>query len=437
MAHKALTDRTLKALPDAPKGKHYDRWDATIPGLGVRVSDTGRKTFVLAVRYPGNRSSARRALGTYGAITLADARQKAQDWLKLIEAGKDPANEIERHRVAEQRKQENSFAAVAEQFITYIERQKLRTAPVMARNLRETFSKEFKWGPRPITDISSDDVKRVIRAAVDRGSTYQAFHDFALVRRFFNWAIGTDDYGLQINPCGRLNSADLIGERHARDRVLSDDELRAFWRATERIGYPYGPLYRLLALTGLRLGEVCGAQWSEFDLDRKEWTIPAERMKKVKGGAKSFMVPLTDAMLDVLKSLPRFNSGDYLFSHSHGKRPLKPNLFSDPKERLDSLVLEELRKLAKEAGKDVKRVALPDFVNHDIRRTVRTHLSALRIGEEVREAVLAHVRPGIKGVYDKHKYLDEKREALTLWNARIRSIVEPPPANVVSLHASA
>lgn len=430
MARKALTDRTLRAL----KPKFAEVWDTTLPGFGVRVSETGRKTFVLAARYPGNKSTARRAIGTYGALTLADARQKARDWLKLIDAGKDPAIEIERQRAAEQRKQENSFEAVGEQFIAYIERQKLRTAPVMARNLRDTFIKEFKWGPRPITDISVDDVKRVIRAAVDRNATYQAFHDFALVRRLFNWAIGTDDYGLQINPCDRLISADLIGERHARDRVLSNDELRAFWAATERMGYPYGPLYRMLVLTGLRLGEVCGAHWSEFDLDRKEWTIPAERMKKVKGGAKPFMVPLTDAMLDVLRALPRFNSGDFLFSNSHGKRPLKPNLFSDPKERLDELVLEELRKLAK--GKDAKRIILPDFVNHDLRRTVRTHLSALRIGEEVREAVLAHVRPGIKGVYDKHQYLDEKREALTLWNARLRSIVEPPPANVIELRAA-
>jgi integrase len=87
--------------------------------------------------------------------------------------------------------------------------------------------------------------------------------------------------------------------------------------------------------------------------------------------------------------------------------------------------------LAKARGKS----ALPDFVNHDIRRTVRTHLSALKTGEEVREAVLAHVRPGIKGVYDQHQYLEEKREALTLWNARLRSIIEPTPENVVQLKA--
>ena len=233
---------------------------------------------------------------------------------------------------------------------------------------------------------------------------------------------------MQVNPCDQLNTRDLIGQRQARDRVLTDDELRAFWSATERLGYPYGPLYRLLLLTGLRLGEVCGASWPEFDIARKEWTIPAERMKKVKGGAKPFMVPLTEATIELLAALPRFTDGDFLFSHSYGKKPLRPNLFSDPKERLDALVRDELTKTR---GKS----ALPDFVNHDIRRTVRTHLSALRIGEEVREALLAHVRPGIKGVYDQHQYLEKKREALTLWNARLRSIIEPPPENVVQLKA--
>jgi integrase len=428
-----LTDRTLKALEKRPasKGDTYDVMDTVVPGFGVRVSEKGRRTFILVARYPGSKNPTRRALGQYGVLTLEKARHKARSWIGLIEKGIDPADDEERQRLAEQRKRENSFAAVAEDFIKYIHRQKLRTATVMERNLRETFVK--LWGARPITEIASDDVKRVIREAVSRGATYQAFHHFALVRRLFNWAIGTDDYGLELNPCRRLNTADLIGERHARDRVLTDDELRALWGATERMGYPYGPLYRLLSLTGLRLGEACGAHWSEFDLERREWTIPADRMKKVKGGAKPFMVPLTDPVIEVLNSLPHFSGEDFLFSQNHGKRPLKPNLFSDPKERLDRVILEELRKMATERGKDPERITLPDFVNHDIRRTVRTHLSALRIGEEVREAVLAHVRPGIKGVYDKHQYLEEKRDALTLWNARLRAIVEPPPANVVEL----
>jgi integrase len=427
MAREALTDRKLKSLKADPRRRHYDRWDAVQPGLGVRVSDKGRKTFVLMARIGRGGNPRRLAIGEYGAVTLADARAIAHEWLKQAKAGKHPGE-------LRARQQENTFASAAEKFIAHIHRQKLRTAAVMEHRLRETFIKESKWGPRPITEIGPDDVKRVIRKAVERDATYQAFHNFALIRRLFNWALGTDDYGLESNPCDRLNSADLIGHREARQRVLTDDELRAFWRATQRLGYPYGPFYRLLALTGLRLGEVCGAHWSEIDLSKKaidgkpapEWTIPAARMKKVRGGAKPFVVPLTDAMLGVLSALPRFKSGDYLFSNSHGQQPLRPNLFSDPKKRLNAIMLEELRKIAGDR-------TLPDFVNHDIRRTVRTHLSALRIGEEVREAVLAHVRPGIKGVYDRHQYLDEKREALTLWNARLRSIVEPPPANVVAL----
>jgi integrase len=412
---RKLTDRYLQSLKGAKDGKPYDVRDKEVRGLRVRVMGSGERTFVLLARYTRGANPTRRALGTYPVISLADARDKANAWKKLIDKGIDPGEE-------EARKRANTFASVAEDFIAYIHKEKLRTASVLERRLRQTFVKEAKWGPRPVAEITTDDIKKIIRAE----AKYQAFKDFALIRRFFNWAIGTDDYGLQINPCDRLNVGDVIGKRKARDRVLTDDELRAFWGATEKYDYPYGPLYRLLLLTGLRLGEACGARWSEFDLAKKQWTVPASRMKKTKDGAKPFMVPLTDAILELLEALPRFNSGDALFSNNHGKRPLKVANFSDPKERLDELMVVGLG-----------AAALPSFVNHDIRRTVRTHLSALKIGEEVREAVLAHVRPGIKGTYDLYEYLDEKREALTLWNARLRSIVEPPTANVVPLAARA
>ena len=421
--HK-FTDRYLKSLKPTKDGMPYDVRDTEVPGLRVRVMGTDERTvrtFVLLARFSKGANPTRRALGTYDLMSLAAARDKALAWKRLINKGVDPAQE-------EARKHANTFASVAEHFITHIHKEKLRTAYVMERRLRETFIKEAKWGMKSITDIAADDVKRIIRKSVEADAKYQAFHDFALIRRLFNWAIGTDNYGLQINPCDRLNTKDIIGKRQARDRVLTDDELRALWRATARLAYPYGALYRLLALTGLRLGEVCGARWSEIDLAKKEWTIPAIRMK----GAKPFMVPLTDVAIALLNSLPRFDSGDALLSMDYGKHSLKPSNFSDPKERLDALMLEELSDIAA----DPKRVTLPAFVNHDIRRTVRTHLSALKISEEVREAVLAHVRPGIKGTYDHYQYVDEKRDALTLWNARLRSILDAPPANVVALWAA-
>jgi integrase len=417
---RKLTDRYLQSLKGDKDGAPYDVRDTEVPGLRCRVMPSGERTFVLLARFSRDGNPTRRALGSYPVLSLAEAREKALAWKRQIDKGIDPAQQEARNRA-------NTFAAVAEEFIAYIHRQKLRTASAMERDLRRNFISE--WAARPITEIQPDDVKRIIRRPVDRDAKYQAFSDFALIRRLFNWSIGTDDHGLQFNPCDRLSASDLIGQREARDRILSDSELRALWKATERLNYPVGPLYRLLALTGLRLGEVCGAHWSEFNLDGKVWTIPAARMKKTKAGAKPFMVPLTEAMLDVLNGLPRFDTGQFLFSFDVGKRPLRSNYFSDVKERLDALMLEQMQ------AADPKAKLLP-FVNHDIRRSVRTHLSALRISEEVREAVLAHVRPGIKGIYDRHQYLDEKREALTLWNARLRSIVEPAPANVVALRAA-
>jgi integrase len=415
-AQRKLTDRYLASIKGA--GAPYDIRDTEVPGLRCRVMPSGERTFVLLARYSRDGNPTRRALGTYPVLSLAAARDKAIAWKRQLAAGVDPAADEERRRREEERKRQNSFASVAAQFIAHIYRQKLRTAAMMEHDLRKTFVAE--WGGQSITEITSDDVKRIIRRAVDRGAKYQAHSDFTLIRRVFNWSLGTDDHGLQSNPCDRLSPTDLIGVREPRDRVLSDTELRAFWRSAERMNYPHGPLYKLLVLTGLRLGEVCGARWSEFDLDRREWTIPAARMKKTRAGAKPFVVPLTVAMLDILNDLPRFAAGDALFSFDFGKTTVRPHSFSNIKEKLDSLMRKELNG------------PLTNFINHDLRRTVRTHLSALRVAEEVREAVLAHTRGGIKRHYDQHDYFAEKLEALTLWNARLRSIVEPVPANVVS-----
>jgi hypothetical protein len=136
--------------------------------------------------------------------------------------------------------------------------------------------------------------------------------------------------------------------------------------------------------------------------------------------------------MEVLESLPRFNGGTYLFSFTNGSNPIW--ISSKVKDRLNAHMKRTLLALARSRGDElVGREPLPPWTNHDIRRSVRSQLSRLKIPEEVREAVLAHVRPGIKGVYDLHDYAAEKREALQLWGARLRSIVNPQPTNVVKL----
>jgi integrase len=425
-----FSDRWLRSLKPSAPGRRREIWDTIIPGFGVRVNDerdqhrsgrAGRITFVLYTRFPGRRAPERRTLGRWPELSLEKARHKAADWRSQVAKGIDPAIADEQARLAHLREQSNTFASVAQKFIDFAKANKERKAAEVEREL-QAFIKP--WGHRPIASITPTDVAIVIKATVDRGKRAQAHNLFGHIRRLFRWAI---PLYVQHSPCAQLSPRRLIGERQRRDRILSDAEIAALWKATEPMGYPYGPLYQLLLLTGVRLSEACEASWDEFDFNERVWIIPAARMKKTGSEAKPHAVPLTDAILQVLETLPRFQSGKFLFSNKYGMAPLKANRFHRHKAKLDRLMEQSL---------GIESPAkLPDWVNHDIRRTVRTKLSALRIPEEVREAVLAHARPGIKGHYDMHSYLDEKRDALEQWAARLRGIVEPSIADVVELRA--
>jgi integrase len=412
MPKRTLNDRIVRSLKAAPRGKRYEVMDSVVPGFGIRLTDKGAKTFILIARYPGSENPTRRALGEYGELTLEQARETARNWHELIRRGIDPREDQERQQLAEQRKRANTFAAVVEDFIDG----KLpseRNGKSVELDIRREFIPA--WGGRPITEITPLDVRAIVKGAKDRGAPYQAHALLATARRLFNWAIEQHAYGLETSPCDRLKPKSIIGERKARSRILSPDELRAVWKATETMGYPYGPLLRLLVLTGQRKSEVAHARWSEFDLEQSLWTIPPERMK----AAAPHVVPLTPQVIEILKTLPRFERGDHLFSTSFGANPV--NGFSKAKVILD-------RKLKQIIGKPVE-----PFVIHDIRRTMRTGLSALPIPDLVRELVIAHTKPGLHKIYDQFAYLDEKRDALDRWARRLRDIVEPAPANVVEL----
>jgi integrase len=444
MIRRNLTDRKVKSLKRdrnlEDKLGHYDTWDALTPGLGIRTSKTGRRTFVLMARYPGSRNPTRRALGTYGELTLERARQKARRWLELIRKGIDPAAAEEEERQAALRRQANTFAAVAEDYLRLQvigpdpEHPRQRKAKEVGRHFRKVFI--ALWGERPITSISRHDVLTLIEGVRDHGTaaTLAAYRKgekadrkaapgqartlLGLLKTFFSWAIERGTYGLESSPCEHIKSSRIIGERQSDDRTLSDAELLAFWQSAGEMAYPYGPIYRLLLLSGLRLNEVADAVWSEFDLAKGIWTIPATRMKGKNGKARPHSVPLTADIMAILGSLPRFNRGEYLFSTTSGESPV---WISDKvKRRLDAAMRKKLDNL------------LPPWVNHDLRRTLRSRLSELRVSTDVAEAILAHVKPGIRGVYDRYEHFDEKRYALELWATQLRSIVQPQP-NVVEL----
>lgn len=205
----------------------------------------------------------------------------------------------------------------------------------------------------------------------------------------------------------------------ARDRVLSDDEIRTVWRALESIGWPFGEIGKLLLLTGARRDEIATGTWSEIDLERELWTIPGSRTKN----REAHGIPLSDAAVDILKGLPHIDSKPgYVFT-TNGRTPVSG--FSKAKDAIDAAI--------REGGDE----AYPHWTIHDLRRTVATNLQKLGVRLEVTEAILNHVsgsRAGIVGVYQRHAWTDEKRAALAAWARRLDAIVTGETAsNVVSI----
>src|SRR6516162_6906553 len=307
MAKQTLNDRIIKGLKPAKLGKRYVKMDAALPGFGVRVTDKNTKTFVLIARYPGSSNPTRRALGEYhpplsdqerGDGSLVEARKKARKWLDLVHRGIDPQVEIERERLAEQRKAATTFGAVAEDFIREKcsrERRGFEVERIIRRDLLPA------WGERPIVDITPVDIVLLLKPIKARGE-YAAHAALSAIKRLLGWAVESQVYGIEFSPADRLKPKSLIGEKRPRTRVLSDLEIRAFMRACKQLGYPYGDIGRALLLTGARHREVSEAPWSEFDLPKRTWTISRDRFKS----AVEHVVPLTTDMMALVEGLPRF-----------------------------------------------------------------------------------------------------------------------------------
>jgi len=447
MSRITLTDRFIKSRKATPAGQRRDYSDAVVPGLSLRVTDRGHKSFVLVARYPGATNPTRRWIADYsGAPSLDNARKKARVWLELLGRGIDPGAAEHEQKVAREaenaRKEAANFAAVADEFIKrHVSKLSKRddAETVIRRELLGEERRDGKWVAgddprwrnRSIDDITRLDVVGVIDRIVDRGTKAQAHNSLGYVRKLFNWAIGRGTYGLETSPCDRLKPGELIGRRMIRTRVLSDLELRLIWQACVRLGYPFGPLVQMLALTAQRRDEVADMSWPEVDLERKLWTIPASRMK----ADAAHIVPLGPEAIELLKTLPRWSKsekmGEFVFTTTIGRRPVSG--FGKAKGRLDRIIFDALRREAEEQGDDPSKVNIEHWVLHDLRRTARTRMSTIPADDLVRELVIAHAKPGLHKVYDQERYLEEKADLLEQWAKRLTAIVTSPANNVVPL----
>src|SRR5262245_22843880 len=295
MPTRKLTDLFVERAKPPARGR-VEYFDAAFPGLALRVTANGSKSWSTFYRFNGRLR--RLTIGPYPVIRPAQARREAAAALERVRGGVDPAAEKRARRYAPDPETDTFNKLVSDYLERYAHK---NTGPGTFKETKRVLESEdlAAWRNRPISEISRRDVIEVIDRIAKRAAV-QANRTLARLRALFNWAVEKD----------RLSSSPIMGRKpptkeRARDRALTDDELRWFWRACETIDWPFGPLAKLLLLTAQRRDEVGGMESSELDFAQKTWTLPRNKVKN----NRAHEVHLSDAAVQVLRSVPRVGNG--------------------------------------------------------------------------------------------------------------------------------
>ena len=387
MARVALTDRfcsTAKAL-----GVRTDYFDVTAPGLALRVTEQGHRSWSFLFTSPRDGKRARATIGTYPATSLAAARGKALEARGHVEAGNDP-----RLVLAGQSAAGMTVAALVEAYLADPEKAGLRSKPEIERRLRKNVVPII--GAVKIADLRRRDVRNVTDTILRRGRKVEVIRVFADLRAMVRWAV-QHEY-LEANP---LDGMVKPAEATSSNRVLSDDEIRTLWTGlpeTLARSVQCQRILKLCLVTGQRVGEVAGIIPAELDLKAREWRLPGSRTKN----ASAHIVPLSDLAIAMIK--------EAIADAGEGAP-----LFSLPPSDLALMVF-----------RGQGRFGIASWSAHDLRRTALTGMARLGVPPIVLGHVANHrttTRSGVTlAVYSQYTYDKEKRAALYLWAERLTAI---------------
>jgi len=381
-----LTDAKIKNLKPR-QDKQYEIWDEKISGFGCRVSPKGSRSFVLVYRLNGR--SRRFTLGPYSSLSLSEARKLAQKAKSDIIQGIDPAEKKKTKKA-----KTYNFETVVNNFIELYAKPRNKSWSETQRLLNTDFTKH--WRNKDIREITKSDVNKILDKKA-KHTPSAANHAFRAINKMFNWCVERDI--LTTSPCQGLS---LPCPLVKRDRVLNDHELFKIWNAAEDMSYPYGKLIQILMLTGQRRGEVSSMRWEDLNFEEGIWIIPADLNKT----ANEHILPLTEGVIKIISSIPKTN--DTLLFPARGlNKPISG--YSKRKKKL------------------TKNSDTSDWTVHDIRRTVATGMAKLKIPPHIIEKVLNHSTGslgGVAGIYNKYEYLDEMREALSLWDIHLSKVIK-------------
>lgn len=411
---KTITKRAVDAL----KPRNFIA-DTELPGFIVRRLPSGRLSYGYRYTKDGRRRWLRLGVG----ITPEEARTAAKAHAGSVAQDRDPLTE------REVRRQRSLSARTVSQIMDAYIKDRVKGRAMRSASEIESLINRFirpKLGYRPINDVKRSEVVALLDDISDRTSSRStdgksrrvADKVLGVLRSAFNWhATRDDEFRSPIVPgMARTSLKELT-----RERVLADDEIRSLWAALDDCKpEAYSRLVRALLMSGARLNELARLQWEEIQGDAL--TVPAARCKT----KADHTLPITPALASLI-GMRGEDDGEYVFSTDSGGSSFSG--FSKAKRRLD----DQMAQLRKNDGLK----PMPTWRLHDLRRTARSLMSRAGVTSDIAERVLGHKLTGVRGVYDRHDFLSEKRAALERLSALLETIITPPAANVVSLHKSA
>jgi integrase len=387
-----LTDSKVKSL--RPKKSRYIVWEEGGTGLGLRVSPADRKSFIFMYRFDGKPRMM--TLGPYPKLKLVSARLKVAQAKDRLAQEIDPGQELIESK--ESIRGAHSVKALIDEYIEKWAKPRKRSWKEDDRILRKDV--QPVWGRKKAETIKRRDIVLLLDEIVDRGAPIQANRTLAVIRKMFNFALSRGI--LELSPCVQIPAP---SKENQRDRVLSDDEIRAIWLSLDDAGMikEIQLALKLQIITGQRKGEIIGAEWRDLDLKKGWWVIPKEKSKN----NLPHRVPLSTLALKILKEAKELSKDSpFLFpspikANSHVTEPAIDRAIRNNRELFD----------------------IEHFVPHDLRRTVASQITAMGIPRLTVSKILNHVESGVTAVYDRHSYDKEKRVALEKWSKRLEKIV--------------
>ena len=371
--------------------------------MGVRVFPSGQKSFVFMYRFEGK--ARMMTLGKYPQLTLASARVIVANAKEKIHREIDPGSE-QLHKKAANRAAFTVKDLVAEYLEKWAKvRKKERSWKEDQRMLYKDLVPVF--GKRKAKDIKRRDIILLLDGLLERGAKVTANRTLAVIRRMFNFAVERSI--LDASPCVQIPAP---AKENRRDRVLSEGEIKLFWEGLENARMAPGTRLALkLQLTTIqRKGEIVQAEWDDFDLKDRWWTIPGGKTKN----NLPHRVPLNKIALDILHKVKKLSRGtNWLFPSPRGNNPISDT-------SIDHAVRNNLEILK-----------IDGFVPHDLRRSGASHLTSMGVPRLVVGRILNHAERSVTSVYDRHSYDNEKRQALDTWGRKLESIITGEPTGKI------